>query len=373
MNIYRSFAAVVMALLFPCAQALELQLKDSDFGPNHMGFAADGARACLASDHFDPDAAQNGAELTVVDYQRNAVLWTKRIAAPNGFASLRAKQCVFDGDNVYLLANANTRSQSTLNQTLVYVYRFDVQGKELGHKELSLPGRNRYGYAIGASPFGVVVAGYSKDEDGDAEYNSTFTVSLDKKLGVGTVSLRKTGAFASSAAARFVGDQLYIAGEFVPAKLNKQDYAIDYAQSRILSNGGYAWSVRPFKQEYRSVEAVVSPRGLIYSLSSKGSTSTLAVTSAEGKQLSLTSFDGKFCRTQSISEYGNGVIAVREPCSGQGKTAALLSIAPADGKEVVQHLVSGEPVFVATHNEQWFIVAKDGTNRFFLHSGAIKE
>ena len=373
MKISRTLAAAIAAISFSQAHALDLQLKDRQLGVNHMGFSTDGARACLAGDSFDSEEAQSSGELLVIDYKRNAVLWKKHIPAPDGNAALTSRQCVFDGDNVYLLANVNTQKPRSLNQSLVYIYQFDADGKQLGYKELLVPGRNKFGLAIGSSSSGVLVAGYSKDEDQDTEYNSMFTVTVDKRLAEGKVNLRKTGAFDHNSAARFVGDQLFIAGQFNAAKLKQQDYVTDYAQSRVLANGGYAWSVRPFKQEQRSVETGISPRGIIYSLGANAGTSTLAVTSAEGKQIASASYQGKLCDTLTIAEFGDAVMALREPCRGQGTAAELVVIAPASGKETALKLVSGEPLFATTNNNQWFVVAKDGKKRLSLQFGAIKE
>lgn len=368
----QTFAAVVAALSISHAQALDLQVKDKQFDPGHIGFAPDGARACLAGSSFDPDVAQNSGELMVVDYKRNALLWKKHIPAPEDSVALKAAQCTFSGDHVYVLANVNTQSSQTLNQTLVYLYQFDADGKQVGFKELGVPGRNKFGYAIGPSASGVQVAGYIKDDDKDFEYYSLFTIPVDKRLTEGKANIRKTGAFGSSAAARFVGENLHIADKFMPAKLSKNDLPSDYAHSRVLANGGYAWSLRPYKKEVRNVKSAISAQGAIYSLADDYGTSMLGVTSAEGKQLSLASYESKFCKTRSIAEFGSAVIAVRQPCSGKGK-AELLSIAPATGKENPVVLAQGEPVFVTTNDGNWFLVTKDGKGRMALDVGAIKE
>jgi len=372
MKISRTIAAAIVALSFSQAHALDLQLKDKQFRPYQIGFAADGARACIAGGSFDADAAQSSGELMVVDYKSSTVLWNKHIAAPDGNVSLTSAQCAFDGENVYLLANVDTQRPRSLNQTLVYIYQFSAAGKQLGYKELLLEGRNKYGYAIAPAGAGMQIAGYIKDEDEDNEYYSLFTATIDRHLETGKVNIRKTGAFGSSAAARFVGESLYIANFFFPAKLSKKDGLDYYANSRVLVNGGYAWSMRPFKQEPRDVKAGISQRGVIYSLADKYGSSTVAVTSAEGKQISLVSYEGKFCETESLAEYGNSILAVRQPCSGKGR-AELLSIAPATGRETPLHLVAGEPILAATNDGRWFLLSKNGKGNLFLDVGEVRE
>ncbi len=353
------------------ATAASIPLPDKHFSARYMGFAADNARACLLGSRFDPDTGQGSGELVLLDLKRDAVRWHVRISPPEDFVSLQPEQCAIDGENVYLLANVNTQSQQSMNQTLVYLYQFSADGKQLGFKNLIEQGRDQYGYALGLSANGVQVAGYIKDVEKDVDQYSLFTVAVDRQLKAGKPNVRKTGAFASGAKARLVGDNLYIAGQFLPAKLAQNDWVDDFANSRLLVNGGYAWSMRPFKKAPRDVAMGVSQQGALYSLAYGDAGSTLAVTSAEGKQLSLASYPSKYCESSSISEYGNAVLALRKPCSGKSKAAELLAISPASGKETPLQLAPGEPVFAATNMGQWFVVSKD-SGKLALSKGSIE-
>jgi hypothetical protein len=371
MYITRTTVTIAAGLALSNALAAPLPLQDKKFAAQHLGFAADNSRACLAGDRFNAESGQGSGELLLLDVKRDAVRWHVHIAAPDGNVSLQPVQCAIDGENVYLLANVNTQAPRSLNQGIVYLYQFNADGKQLGYKRLVVPGRNKYGYALGTSADGMQVAGYIKDEDEAFEYYSLFTVSVDRKLNEGKLNVRKTGAFANDVEARFVGDNLHIGGMFLPSKLAKNDWASDFANSRLLANGGYAWSMRPFKQAPRNVKAGLSQQGAIYSLAYGGAGSTLALTSAEGKQLSLSSYPSKFCETESISEYGDAVLALRKPCDEKRKAAELLVIAPASGKESALRLAPGEPVFAATNLGQWFVVSRDAAGKLSLNMGAI--
>ena len=352
------------------SSALAAPLGGKGFSPIYAGFSADNARACLAGNSFDPEWVNATAELKFLDLKRDAVLARVQIPVPDDYAALHPVQCAIDGENVYLLANVDTQAPRSLNQGLVYLYQFNMQGKQLAKKQLEIPGRNNYGHALGLSANGVQVAGYIKDEDDASEYYSFFTLALDRRLKEGKLNVRKTGAFRSGAEARFVGDNVHVAGPFVAAKVAKENWTDDYANSRILANGGYAWSMRPFKKEPRNVVAGISQQGAIYSLGYGQTESTLAVTSAEGKQVSLSSFASKFCETSSVAEYGADLLALRKPCDEKRKTSALMLISPANGKESPLQLAPGEPVFAATNAGQWFVIAKDAAGRLAWYSGA---
>jgi len=371
MHTLRISGTFLAALAFSNVLAASLPLNSKTFSPTHIGFAADNARACLLGGRFDPESMQGTAALLLLDLKRDAVLAQAKVPVPDGNASLQPVQCAIDGDNVYVLTNVDTQLPRSLNQGIVYLYQFNMQGKQLGKKNLAIPGRNRYGHALGVSANGVQVAGYIKDEDESSEYYSFFTLVLDSRLNEGKLNVRKTGAFRSGSKARFVGENVHVAGPFQPAKVAKNDWAEDYANSRVLANGGYAWSMRPFKQVPRNVAAGISQQGAIYSLAYDKTGSTLAVTSAEGKQLSQASFPSKFCETRSISEYGDGILALRMPCEEQRKSAELVAIAPASGRESSVRLAAGEPVFAATNLGQWFVISRDAAGKLALNMGAI--
>jgi hypothetical protein len=366
----RIFGAILAGLAVSNAMAISLPLNSKKFAPIYVGLTSDNARACLAGVRLDSESGQGSGELLLLDLKRDSVIGQAHIPAPEDYVSLEPVQCALDGDNVYLLANVNTQAARSLNQGLVYLYQFNLQGKLLGKKELALPGRSSYGQALGVSANGLQVAGYSKDEDDTNEYYSSFTLAVDPRLKEGKLNVRKTGAFYSGAEARFVGDSLHIAGNFLPAKLAKNEGADDYANSRLLANGGYAWSVRPFKQQSRKIDAGISSRGVTYSLAYADAGSTLAVISPEGKQVSQTSFPSKYCTTNSISEYGAGVLALREPCGKQQKGAVLLAIA--NGVETPLQLAPGEPVFATTNAGQWFVVSKDAAGKLSWNSGSVE-
>lgn len=371
MHIIKFFGTTLASLVLSNAMAAPLPFGGKKFSPHHVGFAADNTRACLAGSRFDPESMQSTGELLLLDLKRDAVLAQAQIPVPDDYAALYPVQCAIDGDNVYLLANVDTQLPRSLNQGLVYLYQFNMQGKQIGKKRLAIEGRNSYGHALGVSANGVQVAGYIKDEDDASEYFSFFTLALDRRLKEGKLNVRKTGAFISGAEARFVGDYVQVAGPFVAAKVVKDGWTDDYANSRILANGGYAWSMRPFKKEPRRVVAGISQQGAIYSLGVTDTESTLAVTSAEGKQLSLSSFPSKFCETSSIAEYGADVLALRKPCDGKRKTAELMLISPSNGKESPLQLAPGDPVFAATNAGQWFVISKDAAGKLAWYSGAI--
>lgn len=351
---------------------LALPVKEKDLAPRAIEFSDNGAQACLAASSVNPDSGRTRGAIVLIDRVGNKVLWEKSLPAPDGYADIFPVQCVFSGDAVYLLANVNTKSEQSLNQSLAYVYRFDAAGKQTGYGQLAPGGREQYGYAIGGAPNGVTVAGYIKDEDSENEYYSVFSQTLNAALKATPAAVRKTGAFDPGAAARLVGDSLYIGGNFSPAKLSKNDLAEDYSASRLRLAGGYLWSVRPQPVKQLDIRSAVGADGAVYALGHVKGTSTLATVGADGKASTPFSYASKYCETAALAPYGGALLAVRETCRGQGKGAALVRIDPASRQEQALNWFPEAPVYVAAGGAVWAAVARDSAGKLVFYSGSTQ-
>ncbi|NRR32960.1 hypothetical protein HSX11_22580 [Oxalobacteraceae bacterium] len=374
-NLRFRFAA--SALLFAGAAGaatLPLPLQGKRFTPHYLGFSDSGDKICLAGSEFDADAGTSSGQLLLIDRVHNTVLWQQRIAAPDGSAAIYPRGCVFHGGAVYLAANVNTQAARSLNQTMAYLYRFDSQGRQTGHKAIELPGRNQFAYALGDTLDGVKVAGYIKDEDEGHEYYSLFVASFDDALKAGAPSIRKNGAFDHRASARLIGDSLYIGGNFLPYKLSKQDLPKDYSSSRLRLAGSYVWSVRPQVAAWSEVSTGVGANGSVYALGYQAGkkSSMLAVVGPDGKAMGAFSYPSSYCETESLSASGSMLLAARKPCTGKGKAALLLIDLVGHSEEVFSPL-QDEALFVGLHGGHWFAVARDGAGKLSLQSGVLQE
>lgn len=351
---------------------LQLPAEKNLFSVYSMEFSADGNRVCIAGT-VSTDMGESKGRLMLLDRARNALLWQANFSAPDSAAAVYPVQCAVSADRVYLLANVDTDSSPPNAKTHAYVYSFDGQGKPLATQRLPLKGRS-YGYAMDSNADGVKVAGYAQEDDADFEYYSVYTLALNPELKVqGEPLVRKSGAYVQSVRARIVGDSLYAAGVFYPAKTSKKDVVDDFAASRLRLAGGYAWSNHTgLGAQFSDVFAGVAGDGTIYTLAvGTGGTSALAVSPA-GKSTSLAKFASSYCDTAAIAGWGKGVIAVREPCDRKAKPKlnALVMIDPVAGKESVLDWVREEPQFVASHGAAWAVLAKDKDRKLYFYSSA---
>ncbi|MYM87197.1 hypothetical protein GTP91_08370 [Rugamonas sp. FT82W] len=346
---------------------LPLPLASGDFSPQHIGFSSDNKQLCLTGTNSDPDG-RSTAQLLLIDRASNTVSWQKKVPVPDGYSDISPVQCALDAGGVYLLANVNTRSVRSLRQTLAYIYRFDLQGTQTGHKMLNLPGRDHFGAAVAVAHGGVKVAGYLKDEDEDSEYYSMFAVRLDSALAAEPPSIKKTGAFAPFPAARMVGDHLFVAGNFYAQKISKAEGGGDYAISKLRLNGAYQWSLRPPTPDPLVIFTGIASSGAIARLGYHKQTSSLLLVTSEGKAMPEISFASKYCETSELAAFGAAYLAIRRPCDVIRGRAVLVSISPEERTEQLLDWFADEPVYLATDSASWAVVAKKRAGQMFLHS-----
>jgi len=351
------------------AAKLVLPGLNGDFGVSSMGFTAANDKLCLLSTDYDGETGKSSVHLMAINWQQHAVRWSQRVTPPDHNASIYPRQCLMFGDEVYFLANVDTHTEHSLKRSRAYIYRFNTQGKQLAYQRIDLPGSNQFAYAMGVNDGKLQVAGYLMDEDDNNEYYSLFTVGLRPDLKQDKPIIRKTGAFANDAEARIVGDSLYVGGDFLKAKLGKEDSVFDYANSRISLNGGYAWSVRPLPVKIPGMIKTLGADGSVYALGWLDGKTFLTVTGPDGKARALASYQSKFCGIQALSGQDNELFAIRKPCQGMG--AALLKISLASGMETALPWVSGEPEYVAANAGQWFVVSRTGNGKLTLQSGTV--
>jgi hypothetical protein len=362
-----TLCATVAAAAPGAPARLVLPVDGTTFYVNTMAFSASGDKLCLAGTDPD-DMATTTVHFLLIDRVRNAVAWRTKLAVPNDLANIHPVKCLVAADRVYVLANADTSLSPPIAETQTHVIAFDLHGKRIASARVDVPGMSQYGYAMAESPDGLRIAGYTRDRGGPAERYGTYSVTLGATLRpTGAPVIRKNGAYAYPLDARIVGDSLYVAGRFYRAEARDDDFGT-YAASRLRTGGGYVWSTPTALVWNMDNEIAVGADGTSYSLGSDRKTTTLAVVPPDGKARAPLTYRSAFCATDAIAPYGDGIVAVRQPCTGK-EGYALVSIAAATGKEERLTAIPGEPLHVATHGPIWAVLARENGSTLVLHAG----
>ena len=369
-----AFALLPLTVAATAAPArLQLPAERDLLSVYSMEFSADGDKVCIAGT-VSTEMGESKGMLMLVDRARNVLLWRASFPPPDEFAGVYPVQCAIAGERVYLLANVDTDSSPPNSKTLAYVYRFDVQGKNIAHQRLPLDSAYTYGYALDAAPDGVKVAGYGKDVDADFEYYSVYSLSLSPELAPqGKPLIRKSGAYVQFNRARIVGDSLYVTGVFYPAKVARQEVVDDFAASRLRLSGGYTWSAHSgLGKGSSSPDSGVTRDGSIHTLNAAGGATTLLTVNAAGRIAAQIKYPSSYCDTSAIAAWGAALIAVREPCAAgaKDKSRALVSVDTIAGKEKVLDWFGEEPLYVASKGPLWAALARDKSGRLYFYSAA---
>jgi hypothetical protein len=360
--------ALALPLLCGAAWAApaKLQLPTPAFHVQNMEFSERGDHVCITGSQSN-EKGHTTTWLLLVDEARNTVQWQHQLNAPDGNYAIYPVQCYVGSDAVYLLVNVDSDSLASMRNTSPYVYRFDLSGKQTGYRGLHPEGRYKYGYALAGNGTGVNVAGYVRRDDDAFENYAVFTAALDQSL-QGELVLRKTGAYVDSVGARIVGDNLYVAGNFYPTKVPKDEVIEDFSASKMRLSGNYLWSTHGNPGDQYNTHTSVAGNGTVYALANGKGTVTLASFAPDGKAAPLVPISTRYCGTVSSAVYGTSLLAVRKGCDNPGKGRVLVEIDPAARQERVLDWLEGEPQFVASRPGLWAAVAKDKGGKLVYYS-----
>jgi hypothetical protein len=349
---------------------LAIPLDGKTFETHDMALSASGEHICIAGNDNDEMGA-SAPRLVLVDRARQASLWKKTIALPDGFATAYPVQCLVGNDRVYLLTNDGTSLSPTQTNSSTYLYVFDLRGTPLASTRLAVPGQNQYGHTMNATTDGVTVAGYTMDVDDKSEHYASFTLTLDALLHArGAPVVRKNGAYASPVGARLVGDSLYITGAFFPSTVEKDSLG-KFMASRLKTAAGYVWSTPVIPVAEGDVHFAVADDGTSYALSVGTDTTTLALVTPDGKTHAPLTHHGAYCSAGAIARYEDGIAAILKPC--KGKDNQLVTIALGTGKRTLVQAIPDEPLHVASRNDLWTVLARDRKGKVYLYSGTAGE
>lgn len=315
---------------------------------------------CIVGETMNPDGdLQSSGLVMLVSLAKNAVLWRQVVPAPEGNAASRFVACRVQGKEVYVAANVDTHTEQSLNQGLVWAYRFGTDGKLLAQAELANDARNAFAYDIGVADGGVTVAGHSAVDTAQTQANTIFFAKFDAALKSTSMAKLATGAFLTGAAARLDGGALYLGGNFGPAHGAADALADDYAVSKIVG-GKYQFSVRPQKGKARDIATAITPAGELVSLGYAAKTTHLTVVGPDGKVKEDRQLASAWCETTSMSADASAVYAVRAACGKSQEPSKLVALNRKTGVETIVAGIGGEPRYVLALDDKLVVIAKKG-------------
>jgi hypothetical protein len=377
-NTMTRFSVVALTLLMAagCAQSDPLvrsgSILLSDLAAssdiNNVAVSPDGTLACVVGSYVKEREATVYSTVTVVDLVQKKVGWTKQMPPPDATANVYAVACRFQGDNVYVLANADAAHAMANNVGRVYVVKYGRNGDELKHAAIPVPTESRVAIDMLAHDGKLHVIGFGKDTDANNEYYSMFIAAVDESLAF-QIHMSKEGSYTQFAAVRAIGSHWYIGGDFYPKVVPKNDLPIYYANSEIKPGGAYVWSVRPQHKVVTAsdnIATAIDDRATTYSLSqSRGTTSLIAV-DASGRIAPAVTYKSAFCKVDAFVPAGHGLLAIRQSCAGPSGKRGLVWIDPASGAETVLDVLGNTPKFILSDSRNWYGVGLNGRKQEFV-------
>jgi hypothetical protein len=325
---------------------------------------------CITGHSMDPDGdLLSRGFLIVYSVATNRVQWRQDLAAPDDNANSRFVGCRIYGKDVYVVANVDTHSQPSLNQGLVWVYRFGLGGKLLAQRALSIDAFNSFAYDIDADADGVTVSGRTAGRSEESQTNAVIFVHLDPALKTEAMSRLATGAFVDGAVVRLSGNTATFGGNFAPAHAEADAVVDDYAVSKIVA-GKYRFSVRPQTGSAHDIATGVTSAGEIISLGYTANTTHLTVVGPDGKVKVDRQFASAFCKTRSVSVDSDVIYAVRSACGNSKEPAQVVALNRKTNAEAVIGGIAGVPQYVLALADRLIVISRKSNGSRLLQTVA---
>ncbi|MDR5856996.1 hypothetical protein P9239_04450 [Caballeronia sp. LZ062] len=280
---------------------------------------------CITGDLTSDDGESRTAWVTLVDVVPKQVAWAQRLPAPGQYIGNSAVRCATDGHSYFVLTQAYTHWESTLNQTKVFINQLSPKG-ELGISTLVSAGFDEWATALNVSPEAIsVIGGANSALDSQGRF-SMYVQQFDAKLKLTHSMTIPHGAFAPNSEASLQQESLRIAGEFLPDTVANAAGRQAFAFSDVdLRTGRYSWSTYVSPAKTKSEKSFFASDGSDLYVGLTPDDMTVAVVNANGEVAQTFSTAKPVCEVKAIGSSGDTLYLLGAACN-QEATGELISI-----------------------------------------------
>lgn len=223
---------------------------------------------CLAGADLDTGLAQTHAIIQKLDSSRGKPAWVTRASlTERGFFQNRFTSCTFMGGSIYGLEEVDTQADSNASQTLIFVTRFDKQGRLTARKQLILDGKKPWSVGMVALDEDLYVLLGEQKSSTKTAGGGMRLISLSKSLDIQRTITIPNGSFFYPSKMLATAHGIFLVGPF---SKSAEEQDAELASAKLSLNGKYLWaqrfayaasksafSVNPHTQEIR-VSAVLN-------------------------------------------------------------------------------------------------------------------
>lgn len=273
---------------------------------------------CLAGDVYHDDVPNTSAMAMLVDADKRRVVWSSDIPYAKSHNANSALACKSDGTFFYVLSQEETDSSPPLSLSKLVLTKISASGKLLEQRYVSA-GLDEWPYLLNVDANGISVAGGMNDARNRTGKSSIFFAQFDKDLKPQGVIKLSTGAFWTHTSAKLDGQNLFLAGQFIPNDGQAASGHDGFAVSKVaLSKRGYVWSTYVYPIQLTANAAFLMDGSVAYvGLSSdKAPLLLVSLVDAAGKlKKESFSLNQPICSADSIASEGSVLEVIGQSCS----------------------------------------------------------
>ncbi|MGE5453049.1 MAG: hypothetical protein ACM3VZ_14535 [Acidobacteriota bacterium] len=194
---------------------------------------------CLAGADLDTVSAHTHAVIQQLDASRNSPVWITDVPpSEKEFFQNRFTSCAIMGDSIYGLEEVDTQPSSTTSQTLLFVNRFDKQGRRTARKQVSIAAKKPW--TIGFAAMGESLYALVGEQESKAKTpGGMHLISMSSDLDVQRAISIPNGAFFYPSKMLTTEQGILLVGPFAK---NAQEQDAELAAAKLSPNGKYLWA-----------------------------------------------------------------------------------------------------------------------------------
>ena len=195
---------------------------------------------CMVGADLDTASAKTQAIIQQIDSSHPTPVWvTHAPLLEKGFFQNRFTSCALMGDSIYGLEEVDTQASASTSQTLVFVNRFDKQGRRTARKQVSVEVNKPWSIGFGSMGEQLYVLLGEQESKAKKAAGGMRLVSLSSDLNVQrTISILNGSFFYPSK--MLATDQGYLlVGPFAK---NAQEQDAELAAAKLTPTGKYLWA-----------------------------------------------------------------------------------------------------------------------------------
>jgi hypothetical protein len=257
------------------------------------------------------------------------------------------------GQNAYyVLTQEQTHSEANLNQTKVVLNKLGGDGRLLARQPVNV-GFDEWAYLLDVNGNSIAVAGGTSNELDRKGKLATYVAHFDSTLDRTDFSVMSSGAFWTDTNAAIDGNELRVAGQFIPSEEGTSGGHEAFAVSRIdLNKRKYLSSTYISPPDERAQASVFGADGTAYYVATTPTELVIAIVAPTGRLVQHFATHKIICELTSIGVSDSTIEVIGKTCD-KPRASTLAAIDLTSQRAALTRGIAGDISVARFDDDTW--------------------